>query len=143
MDVPSKEGKTKDSNEKGVNFSDNDDYTKTCPIVVNEDSFDCISLNYPCITCERSIDCQYGGLYNYTCKVKPNVVCNVSIKSNILQSYKLLVLNNLATFLMFQGTKTFNRTAMCRFCYQTDKWEHRCDQKANCNSLASPLKFYL
>ncbi|KOB76174.1 TM2 domain-containing protein almondex [Operophtera brumata] len=118
MDVPRKEGKTKeDSNEKDVSFSENDDYSKTCPIVGNEDSLDCISLNYPCITCERSIDCRYGSLYNYTCKVKPNVGC--------------------------KGTKAFNRTAMCRFCYQTDKWEHRCDHKANCNSLASPLKYYL
>ncbi|XP_068620130.1 TM2 domain-containing protein almondex [Battus philenor] len=117
MDIQKKEGKLKeDSTDKNFNFNGNDDYLKSCPVVDREVP-ECVSLNYPCITCERSIDCLYGSLYNYTCFVKPKIVCN--------------------------GSKTFNRSAVCRFCYQTDKWEHRCDQKANCNSLASPTKYYL
>ncbi|XP_037873591.1 TM2 domain-containing protein almondex [Bombyx mori] len=118
MDFHSKENKIKgDSNDKGVSFSENEEYIKSCPSVDQENMTECSSLLYPCITCNRSIDCRYGGFYNYTCTVKPKVVC--------------------------QGLKTFNKSSMCRFCYQTDKWEHRCEQKANCNSLASPLKYYL
>lgn len=81
MDIQSKENKLKeDSSERDVSFSENDDYLYKCPTTVDEDenSIDCIGLNYPCITCDGSIDCRYGGLYNYTCTVKPKVVCNVS-----------------------------------------------------------------
>ncbi|VVC88979.1 TM2 domain-containing protein almondex [Leptidea sinapis] len=119
MDLTSKQIKSKDdSNGKIVNFSSSDDYLKSCPVVEKENEMmNCTDLNYPCINCDRSIDCVYGAVYNYTCYVKPKVVCN--------------------------GIKNFNRSSICRFCYQTDKWEHQCEQKANCNSLASPIKYYL
>ncbi|CAB3231750.1 unnamed protein product [Arctia plantaginis] len=117
MDIQSKENKIKDDmTDKGVNFSDNEEYLKSCSSM-DKDVVECNTLQYPCIDCERSIDCRYGAFYNYTCTVKPKINCNGPIK--------------------------FNRTAMCRFCYQTERWEHRCEQKANCNSLSSPLKYYL
>ncbi|XP_047996840.1 TM2 domain-containing protein almondex [Leguminivora glycinivorella] len=112
MERSSKESKLKDTNDKGVSFSENEEYLKSCL----GNTSDCSTLQYPCIECRRNNDCRYGSMDNYTCEVKPKVSCN--------------------------GPKQFNRTAMCRYCYQTDKWEHRCEQKANCNSLASPLKFY-
>ncbi|XP_063385835.1 TM2 domain-containing protein almondex [Cydia fagiglandana] len=112
MERSSKESKLKDTNDKGVSFSENEEYLKSC----SGNTSDCSTLQYPCIECHRNNDCRYGSMDNYTCEVKPKVSCN--------------------------GPKQFNRTAMCRYCYQTDKWEHRCEQKANCNSLASPLKFY-
>ncbi|XP_063540798.1 TM2 domain-containing protein almondex [Cydia strobilella] len=112
MERSSKESKLKDTNDKGVSFSENEEYLKSCL----GNTSDCSTLQYPCIECHRNNDCRYGSMDNYTCEVKPKVSCN--------------------------GPKQFNRTAMCRYCYQTDKWEHRCEQKANCNSLASPLKFY-
>ncbi|CAK1552954.1 unnamed protein product [Leptosia nina] len=116
MDIQSKQSKSKDENaSKLVNFSGSDDYLKNCPTEENE--LNCSELNYPCVTCDRSIDCIYGAVENYTCYVKTKVIC--------------------------KGARTFNKTALCRFCYQTDKWEYRCDQKANCNSLASPMKYYL
>ncbi|XP_049877045.1 TM2 domain-containing protein almondex [Pectinophora gossypiella] len=115
MDIIKEKKSTKESNDKVSNRGEVEDYLKSCPFL-EQDSIECSSLQYPCIVCNRSIDCRYGGFYNYTCVVKPKVACN--------------------------GSKTFNRTAMCRFCYQSEKWEHRCDQKANCNSLASPLKYY-
>ncbi|KAL0820299.1 hypothetical protein ABMA28_006209 [Loxostege sticticalis] len=116
--IPNKENKVKDdSNDKMLSFSENEDYLKSCPSVDQKNVSLCSTLQYPCISCNRSIDCRYGGFYDYKCVVKPKVVCN--------------------------GSKTFNRTAMCRFCYQTEKWEHRCDQKANCNSVASPATYYL
>lgn len=78
MDIQSKESKLKEeAGDKGVNFSTNDDYLKDCPLI-DQEVPDCTSLNYPCITCDRSVDCLYGGLYNYTCFVKPKIVCNVS-----------------------------------------------------------------
>ncbi|XP_045777171.1 TM2 domain-containing protein almondex [Maniola jurtina] len=116
MDLHSKQSKVKDdTNNNIVNFKNSEDL-KNCPMKQGNTS-DCSTLNYPCVACDRGWDCVYGADTNYTCRVNTNVVCN--------------------------GLKTFNRTAMCRFCYQTEKWEHRCDQKANCNSLASPTKYYL
>ncbi|GBP13812.1 TM2 domain-containing protein almondex [Eumeta japonica] len=118
MDITSKENKIKDDSiEKIVNFNDNGDYLKSCPTVDDQIIQECAYLYHPCINCTRSLDCRYGALDNYTCIVRPKVVCN--------------------------GSRTFNKTAMCRFCYQTERWEHRCEQKANCNSVASPLKFYI
>ncbi|XP_047503868.1 TM2 domain-containing protein almondex isoform X1 [Pieris napi] len=118
MDIQSKQSKTKEENgSKLVNFNGNDDYLKNCPSADEENEINCYELNYPCLACDRSIDCVYGALFNYTCYVKAKVTC--------------------------KGTRSFNKTAQCRFCYQTDKWEHRCDQKASCNSLASPIKYYL
>lgn len=78
MDNNSKENKVKDdANNKDVNFSDNEDYLQSCP--TNEVSMEeCSSLHYPCISCDRSIDCRYGGHDDYTCTVRPKVVCNVS-----------------------------------------------------------------
>lgn len=118
MDENGKEAKIKDNvSSKPVSFSENEDYLRTCPSSDNLIELEeCTELYYPCVICERSLDCRYGAVDNYTCNVRPKVKCN--------------------------GLKIFNRTAMCRFCYQTEKWEHRCELKANCNSIASPLKYY-
>ncbi|XP_026321058.1 TM2 domain-containing protein almondex [Hyposmocoma kahamanoa] len=114
MDIPKEKKSSKESNDKSSVRGDTEDYLKSCPS--EQDNIQCTVLEYPCIFCNRTIDCIYGGFSNYSCEVKAKVHCN--------------------------GSRTFNRTAICRFCYQTEKWEHRCDQKANCNSLASPLKYY-
>lgn len=79
MDIQNKQIKLKeDISNKMVNFNGNEDYLKSCPIEQDSVS-DCSVLNYPCISCDRSIDCVYGGEYNYTCVTKPKIVCNVSI----------------------------------------------------------------
>lgn len=31
---------------------------------------------------------------------------------------------------------------ICRYCYQTDPWEHTCEMKANCNSVSTPRAHY-
>ncbi|XP_011144331.1 TM2 domain-containing protein almondex isoform X2 [Harpegnathos saltator] len=31
---------------------------------------------------------------------------------------------------------------ICRFCYQTEHWEHQCQQKNSCSSVASPQQYY-
>lgn len=71
---PSKENKQKDTNDKGLSFTGNEEYVKSCPTTDQE----CSTLQYPCIQCERSFDCRYGGMYNYSCSVKPFISCNVS-----------------------------------------------------------------
>ncbi|KAI8419957.1 LOW QUALITY PROTEIN: hypothetical protein MSG28_008569, partial [Choristoneura fumiferana] len=68
---PSKENKLKDTNDKGLSFSANEEYVKSCPTTDQE----CSTLQYPCIECDRSIDCRYGGMYNYSCNVKPFISC--------------------------------------------------------------------
>lgn len=86
MDIQSKENKIKDDmSDKGVTFSDNEEYLKSCSSV---DVVECNTLQYPCIDCERSIDCRYGAFYNYTCTVKPKINCNVS------KPFFLLIINN-------------------------------------------------
>lgn len=78
--IPNKENKVKDdSNDKMLSFSENEDYLKSCPSVDQKNVSLCSTLQYPCISCNRSIDCRYGGFYDYKCVVKPKVVCNVSI----------------------------------------------------------------
>lgn len=80
MDLRGKENKVKeDSSDKNVKFSENDDYLKNCPNGVNQDEIPiCSRLQYPCIVCNRSIQCIYGESDNYTCYVKAKVLCNVS-----------------------------------------------------------------
>ncbi|KAJ8947889.1 hypothetical protein NQ318_010035 [Aromia moschata] len=36
----------------------------------------------------------------------------------------------------------FQRNFTCRYCYQTEHWEHTCELKANCNSVSSPQLTY-
>lgn len=43
---------------------------------------------------------------------------------------------------VLQGEKNFEKSMVCRYCYQTEHWEHTCIQKANCNSVASPKAYY-
>ncbi|KAI5633569.1 TM2 domain-containing protein [Phthorimaea operculella] len=115
MDISKEKKNTKESNGKTSNHIELEDNMKSCPMETS--NVECSSLNYPCIVCNTSnANCRYGSPHTYECNVTSNIQCT--------------------------GARKFNRTAMCRYCYQTEKWEHRCDQKANCNSLASPLKYY-
>lgn len=31
---------------------------------------------------------------------------------------------------------------ICRYCYQTEPWEHSCILQSNCNSVGSPRQYY-
>nr|XP_023022484.1 TM2 domain-containing protein almondex [Leptinotarsa decemlineata] len=77
----------------------------------------CEDLNEPCIKCELSNKCRYGALVNTTCRVAAQVNC--------------------------RGPTQFERTFICRYCYQTDHWEHSCNLLANCNSVAAPRALYI
>ncbi|KAF4532272.1 hypothetical protein B566_EDAN007244 [Ephemera danica] len=78
---------------------------------------ECHKLGDPCISCIFNYDCTYGAEINVTCKVKSSSVdC--------------------------EGNRTFERSMICRYCYQTDPSEYTCIRKGNCNSVASPREYY-
>jgi len=41
-----------------------------------------------------------------------------------------------------QGGRKFERSFLCRYCYQTETWEHDCAYDAKCKSIASPPAYY-
>lgn len=75
---------------------------------------ECSDLPGHCYICNMDDTCIYGRAYNVTCT--PRSAC--------------------------KGVTTVEKTVVCRFCYQTEHWEHTCIQKANCNSVASPKAYY-
>lgn len=76
MDMPKEKKSSKESNDKSGARGDTDDYLKSCPN--EQDNIQCTALEYPCMLCNRTIDCIYGGLSNFSCEVKAKVHCNVS-----------------------------------------------------------------
>ncbi|XP_046999474.1 TM2 domain-containing protein almondex [Schistocerca americana] len=111
---------------KGVKQSQTDedvakDKTPQAPEKKAEDcpsNVECTKLGGACIDCEPFDynSCIYGEKVNVTCRPKENVDC---------------ISNN-------AGNKSFERTMVCQFCYQTEPWEHKCTYKANCKSVGSP-----
>lgn len=76
----------------------------------------CNKLKPPCINCEYNLNCMYGKIINTTCRANQLIQC--------------------------KGDRNFQRSLICRYCYQTEPWEHSCDLKANCNSVATPRASY-
>lgn len=72
---------------------------------------DCNKLNFPSIECDYNNSCIYGKPINTTCRAKSGVQC--------------------------KDMSPFLREWTCRYCYQTEHWEHSCVQKGYCNSLNS------
>ncbi|KAJ8968274.1 hypothetical protein NQ317_008904 [Molorchus minor] len=78
---------------------------------------ECRDLNEPCIKCELNSQCHYGKVMDVNCEKKPEVNC--------------------------KGATKFEKKFTCRYCYQTEHWEHTCDLKANCDSVSSPPSSYV
>ncbi|CAH1989861.1 unnamed protein product [Acanthoscelides obtectus] len=76
----------------------------------------CINLHEPCISCNVTTACRYGSRLNATCRVYEQISC--------------------------KGPKEFTKEYTCQYCYQTEPWEHNCEQMANCNSVSSPRAIY-
>lgn len=77
----------------------------SCPTDV-----ECNTLPFPCIKCNYDYSCIYGKDINVTCeRINPNINCT--------------------------GEPIFTRQMNCRYCYQTELWQHKCVQKGNCNSV--------
>ncbi|XP_046424962.1 TM2 domain-containing protein almondex isoform X1 [Neodiprion virginianus] len=76
----------------------------------------CSELSVECLNCTTDPGCIYGKTITSTCTVRNEVKC--------------------------VGEQTFKKDYICRYCYQTEHWEHKCHQKATCSSVASPQQFY-
>ncbi|KAE8745320.1 hypothetical protein FOCC_FOCC008006 [Frankliniella occidentalis] len=78
----------------------------------------CSELPAHCLDCSTlktlNDSCVYGRTYNITCTATEGCL----------------------------GDRILKKSMVCRYCYQTDHWEHTCTQKANCNSVASPKAYY-
>ncbi|XP_012227349.2 TM2 domain-containing protein almondex [Linepithema humile] len=76
----------------------------------------CTDLPGDCLKCNLNYTCIYGAVYVANCSVIEHVDC--------------------------VGDQVFSKKYMCRYCYQTDHWEHQCHQKNSCSSVASPQQYY-
>lgn len=114
----------------------------SCPTEANGETVECKQLPFPCIKCSFNLSCIYGKEQMVTCSVaNPHVVCNVSfdmelIFHRILNDFNA-VFSKFNAFLcisMLQGPRDFQRSMICRYCWQTEAWEHSCILKDGCNS---------
>ncbi|CAL7946540.1 unnamed protein product [Xylocopa violacea] len=101
----------------------------------------CSELGGHCLKCNLNPNCVYGSTYVANCSVLEHIDCVVSnlTKRVISISGIYLILVNM---LNFKGEQTFQKKYICRYCYQTEHWEHECHQKNSCNSVASPRQYY-
>lgn len=76
----------------------------------------CTELHSNCLKCHLNSDCEYGSEYIVNCTVRENIDCI--------------------------GVQSFQKKYICRYCYQTEHWEHECHQKNSCNSVSSPRQYY-
>ncbi|XP_001603545.2 TM2 domain-containing protein almondex [Nasonia vitripennis] len=76
----------------------------------------CSELSVECLSCTLNQNCIYGSSYTANCTVKSQVDC--------------------------VGDTNFVKTYICRYCYQTEAWEHNCYQKNSCSSVSSPQQYY-
>lgn len=90
---------------------------------VNRHKFDCPSLlqcdklGGECIQCVFNKSCVYGDTVNVTCKPKDEIICS--------------------------GNRNFTRSMVCRYCYQTEPWEHVCSTYSSCRVVSSPRERYI
>ncbi|XP_058805995.1 TM2 domain-containing protein almondex [Phymastichus coffea] len=76
----------------------------------------CSKLSAECLLCTLNHKCNYGVTYQANCTVLKQIDC--------------------------VGDTNFAKPYICRYCYQTDHWEHDCLQKNSCSSVASPQQYY-
>ncbi|XP_014209475.1 TM2 domain-containing protein almondex isoform X2 [Copidosoma floridanum] len=76
----------------------------------------CSELSVECLNCTLDFNCVYGSVYEAQCSVIDQVDCKGEIK--------------------------FKKQYICRYCYQTEHWEHDCYLKNSCSSFASPQQYY-
>ncbi|XP_029722081.2 TM2 domain-containing protein almondex [Aedes albopictus] len=117
--IPTKLEKTSTDNDRNaltINNSGNKILSDTshCP---NETL--CSDLPNSCLNCQYNPQCIYGAEINVTCSPKPTVSCVPADGSG--------------------GTEVKRKT-LCRYCYQTERWEQACEQKGGCNSIDSQFK---
>jgi len=77
---------------------------------------ECSTLPARCFECEFNLECVYGNDTEVNCSVVSSAKC--------------------------EGDRTFPKNFICRYCYQTNHWEHTCVKRANCNAVAAPKVYY-
>ena len=75
---------------------------------------ECSKLGNECLICQCSLNCQYGVASIAVCEVPEEINCT--------------------------GSRTFNRTFVCSYCYQSDEKLHSCEENVECDSVADPMK---
>jgi len=73
---------------------------------------ECIKLDASCMTCNCTSDCKYGGVSDALCTVPDSINCI--------------------------GERTFNKSFICQYCYQSNGSNHECSENFQCNSVADP-----
>ncbi|XP_013396896.1 TM2 domain-containing protein 3 [Lingula anatina] len=76
----------------------------------------CSELGACCIECEFDTSCTYGDDVTVTCKALADIVCD--------------------------GERNFTREFNCRYCYQTEEWQHTCTTQSNCQAVTTPRPTY-
>ncbi|XP_017781433.1 PREDICTED: TM2 domain-containing protein almondex [Nicrophorus vespilloides] len=77
---------------------------------------DCDTLSPRCMNCNLNYSCIYGEELVTKCSIFKHIKC--------------------------RGDDIFEKKMICRYCFQTEPWEHSCDLKANCNSIATTRSPY-
>ncbi|XP_057664129.1 TM2 domain-containing protein almondex isoform X1 [Diorhabda carinulata] len=104
--------------ENKKNESPNINFKKKNDVILNcPTNSECKNLKGSCIKCDLKEKCIYGETLRTTCEPEQGVTCT--------------------------GPISFPREYICRYCYQTDHWEHECELSANCNSVTSPPSYYV
>ena len=103
---PPKEGNISKEPSTNFNCSDQAVNVSNCPSEI-----ECDKLGNECLHCQCDINCQYGD---------PKAVAECSVPEG----------------LECTGSRTFNRTFTCSFCYQSE--DLQCDEKFDCESVADP-----
>ncbi|XP_076267647.1 TM2 domain-containing protein almondex-like isoform X4 [Rhynchophorus ferrugineus] len=80
-------------------------------------NMECKELSIQCLDCKLNENCTYGQEVTAECQIKSQVKC--------------------------KGDTKFLKSHICRYCYQTENWEHECELKATCESVASPRDIYI
>ncbi|ETN58268.1 TM2 domain-containing protein almondex [Anopheles darlingi] len=118
--TPTKLEKTSSDTDRSavtINSNTKPSDTSHCPVDVL-----CGDLPNSCLQCNYIPNCVYGAEVNVTCIPKNNVNCQWDRARPSVSQGEL------------------KRPMICRYCYQTERWEHVCEQKGNCNSIGSEFK---
>lgn len=131
--IPTKQEKSNSDNDRSavlINTSNKiPSDTSHCP----NDTL-CTDLPNSCLQCNYNPQCNYGAEVTVTCIPKPSVVCrNEALPPSAASS------STSQNAVNSPGGEVKRKT-ICRFCYQTERWEQICEQKGGCNSVDSQFK---
>lgn len=73
---------------------------------------ECSKLDASCMTCNCTSDCKYGGVAKALCTVPESISCT--------------------------GERSFEKSFICQYCYQSNGSNHECSENFECNSVADP-----